>query len=149
MGTERESLSSTRRLRDFDRKFCILAFLKFCNVQAGDNTLTLYKSRLLFDKLLVKYGDAYELSQLKADSELVTNPDFENGVILKIQKEPSARNKLTAREKNAVSRYLKINLAAADEGIQEEEVIEREREQRRRVAAAANAYLPTACFISV
>ena len=122
--------------------------------------MTLYKSRLLFDKLLVKYGDAYELSQLKADSELVTDPDFENGVI-KIQKEPSARNKLTAREKNAVSRYLKINLAAADEGIQEEEVIaelvfadaviaDAEREQkRRRVATAADAYLPTACFIAV
>ena len=57
--------------------------------------------------------------------------------------------------------FIKINIAADDEGIQEEEVIvelvfadaviaDAEREQkRRRVAAAANAYLPTACFISV
>ena len=71
--------------------------------RAGDNTLTLYRSRLLFDNLLTKYGDLYELTQLKDNSELVTNPDFENGII-KIQKELSDRNRLTPREKNAVSR---------------------------------------------
>ena len=118
--------------------------------RAGDNTLTLYRSRLLFDNLLTKYGDLYELTQLKDNSELVTNPDFENGII-KIQKELSDRNRLTLREKNAVSRYLKTNADAAD-GQEEKEkeeveelgfadtiIAEAEREhKRRRVVAVAD-----------
>ncbi|CAM9297017.1 unnamed protein product, partial [Ectocarpus fasciculatus] len=140
-------------LRDFESVSQVLQ-------RAGDNTLTLYQSRLLFDKLLTKYGDLYDLSQLKVNSELVTNPDFENGII-KIQKQLSDRNKLTPREKDAVSRYLKTTADAADgrEEKEEEEVeelgfadaviAEAERElKRRRVHTVADGYVSTIHVLS-
>lgn len=122
-------------LRDFESVSQVLQ-------RAGDETLTLYQSRLLFNKLLLTYGDLYELSQLKPDSELVCSPDFENGII-KIQKELSDTNKLFPREKIAVSRYLKTNAVAHAEEEEEEEeeelgfadsvIAETQRAKRRRV----------------
>jgi hypothetical protein len=140
-------------LRDFESVSQVLQ-------RAGDETLTLYQSRLLFDKLLDKYSTRYELSQLKANSELVTHPDFEKGII-KIQKGLDERNKLTSREKNAVSRYLKIIAGASNNSLEvEDEIVENlgfadaciadaEREQkRRRIDTVADAYLPTAHVLS-
>ena len=54
----------------------------------------------------------YPLSQLKADSVLVNNPSFENGII-KIQS--GSEDMLTRAEKEAVSLYLKNVLEPFDE----------------------------------
>ena len=75
----------------------------------GLNTLTLYEARKMFDKLLDDFGQ-YPLSQLKANSVLVNNPPFENGVI-KIQS--GNEDRMSRAEKDAVSRYLKPAVAAA------------------------------------
>ena len=79
---------------------------------SGLNSRTLYEARELFDNLLEDFGTKYPLSQLKANSVLVNNPNFENGII-KIQ--GGREDRLLRAEKEAVSLYLKTADGAFDE----------------------------------
>ena len=80
----------------------------------GANRLDLKKARILFDGLINDFGTKYALSHLRNDSKIVTNPEFENGIIKILD---CREHDLNREEKEACSIFLKSNANATNSTI--------------------------------